>query len=71
MPHTPDPITTFLQDHSPKQTPEQERRLNANLKRREVRALRSNLNWKPTAEDMDADCAAQLDAAMRRTPDIL
>jgi hypothetical protein len=30
--------------------------------------MRSNLNWTPTAEDMEADRAAQLDAAMRRTP---
>jgi hypothetical protein len=49
-------------------TPEQERQLNANLKRRELRAKKSNLAWKPTEEDTAEDRAAQLDAAMRRTP---
>lgn len=65
---SPDPITSFLQDHSPKLTPEQERQLNANLKRRELRAKKSNLAWKATEEDTAEDRAAQLDAAMRRTP---
>jgi hypothetical protein len=68
MANTPDPITSFLQGRSPKLTPEQERRLSANLKRRERYAKKKNLNWTPTAEDMEADRASQLDAAMRRTP---
>jgi hypothetical protein len=48
---SPDPITSFLQDHSPKLTPEQQRRLNANLKRRERYAKKKNLNWKAPNEN--------------------
>ena len=42
----PDPITSFLQDHSPKLTLEQQRQLNANLKRRERYAKKKNLDWR-------------------------
>jgi hypothetical protein len=47
MEPTPDPITSFLQDHSPKLTVEQKRQLNANLKRRERYAKKKNLKWLP------------------------